>query len=125
MLDATEELKKYASRRLLAWQQNDITLTETVSWFLNRFALALWENPEARAMVAAVIGSLPREVLLGIMERLDQSKSPSGVWRWPPGGQPLTYPVGPGPWSEANQEQLAALGQLAGLLGCGGHVTDG
>jgi hypothetical protein len=124
MLEETEELKKSAPRRIVLWEQDIVTLTETVGWFVDHLAFALWENPEAGGIVGSVITSLPKPVLDAMVERLEECKSPSGEWRWPPAGQPLTFPIGPGPWRVADDAQVVALNRLAVLLCRGGSRAD-
>jgi hypothetical protein len=115
---ATEELTKHATRRILQWEQGMVTLTETVGWFADHLAFALWEESDAGELVSSVIASIPTPVMDAMVNRLEQCKSSSGEWRWPPGGQPLTNPIGPGPRRAADQSQVAALEKLMGLL-CG------
>jgi hypothetical protein len=77
MLAETEELKKHAPQRLAQWEQQVVTRTETVGWFVDHLAFALCDNSDAEAIVSSVITSLPKTVLARLLSILSGSSSRS------------------------------------------------
>jgi hypothetical protein len=106
---SVETIKADVARDVRLWDQQLLTIMETVGRLVDRFAFALLERPDAKSAVAEAFDTVPTSLLTAMADRLANDRNHSGEWRWPPGGPPLTTPFAAAPSRSAGPAETAAL----------------
>jgi hypothetical protein len=117
MLYPLDTLMPDVARRIDLFHRNIVTITETTSFLLERFAFAIQDFPDARREITDILLSVPVPLIISMRAGLIDCRDLDGFWRWPPGGQGLPTPGPANPWGAANPDESCALDILTAWVG--------